>query len=387
MKLLDVIARPRPVGSKTNQEITDYIGAYLETIGYAVERRPFSCKRWEVEESFLTIGDRKVLVQVSPYSEAYSGWSNVVIVSNLEELKNAECEDKILVLKDKLTMEQLQPKDYPFYYPEEHKAMIQCLEKKKPCAIIAVTGRSTMSGLNPFPMIEDGNFRIPVCNISKKVFSDIEDDLLGKEIELTIASSNESATAHQIIASKKAEDAKGTIVICAHMDSKYNTNGALDNASGVVTMLLAAAEIETNKYNIDIIPFNSEEYYDPRGELIYLEEISNTRKDIALLINIDAVAYVGSKVAVASFNFDDEEKQKQNDIMKECKNIVEGEPWYAGDHAAFAFQGIKCILVSASDLFGECISNTHCSKDTIDLVDESLIKDAADYICRIVNTY
>ena len=93
MKLLDVIARPRPVGSETNQEITDYIGTYLETIGYAVERRPFSCKRWEVGESFLTIDNRKVLVQVSPYSEAYSGWSNALIESNLEELKNAECKD------------------------------------------------------------------------------------------------------------------------------------------------------------------------------------------------------------------------------------------------------------------------------------------------------
>lgn len=86
------------------------------------------------------------------------------------------------------------------------------------------------------------------------------------------------------------------------MDSKYNTDAALDNASGVVTMLLAAKGITTDKYNIDIIPFNSEEYYDPQGELIYLEEIKKSGKEILLLINIDTVAHTGSKNAVASFN-------------------------------------------------------------------------------------
>ncbi|MGI6248323.1 MAG: M28 family peptidase [Acutalibacteraceae bacterium] len=387
MQLLDVIARPRPVGSTTNHEITEYIGTYLESIGYAVDRKPFSCKRWEVGASHLTISDKKVSVQVSPYSKAFSGKREVVIVSNIKDLENTECEDKILVLKGELTMEQLQPKDYPFYYPDEHKALIECLENKKPCAIITVTGRSQMSGLEPFPMIEDGNFLIPVCSISNATFSDIEKELWDKEVELSIISSNQTVTAHQIIASKYVKDAKGTIVICAHMDSKYNTSGALDNASGVVTMLLAAGGIETDRYNIDIIPFNSEEYYDPQGEMIYLEEMNEKSKDIVLLINIDTLAYIGSKVAVALFNFDDKEQKQFNDTMKDFANIVPGEPWYAGDHAAFAFSGIKCVLVSASDLFGECISNTHCPKDTVSLIDESLIESAANYVCKIVNTF
>lgn len=34
--------------------------------------------------------------------------------------------------------------------------------------IIAVTGRSSMSGLEPFPVIEDGNFHIPDGGISKQ---------------------------------------------------------------------------------------------------------------------------------------------------------------------------------------------------------------------------
>jgi aminopeptidase YwaD len=70
-----------------------------------------------------------------------------------------------------------------------------------------------------------------------------------------------------------------------------------------------------------------------------------------------------------------------------CTNIVRGQPWYAGDHAIFAFGGTKCIVIYTSDLFEECLSYTHCPKDTIDLVDEKLIENAAEYICKVVNAY
>lgn len=244
-----------------------------------------------------------------------------------------------------------------------------------------------MSGLNPFPVIEDGNFHIPVASLDKEIFKEIKDKILENEIELSVISQNNNSTAYQLIASKKVANPKGTIVICAHMDSKYNTDGALDNASGVATMLCAAKGIDNNLYNIDIVPFNSEEYYDPQGELIYLEDLKKSNKEVSLLINIDTVAHVGSKVAVASFNLNEKEQLEFDNIMKSCTNIVSGQPWYAGDHAAFAFGGTKCVLISASDLFEGCLPYTHCPKDTIDLVDVKLIEDAADYICKIVNAY
>lgn len=36
MELLEKVARPRAVGTVLNDEITDYIGAYLEDSGYEV---------------------------------------------------------------------------------------------------------------------------------------------------------------------------------------------------------------------------------------------------------------------------------------------------------------------------------------------------------------
>ena len=387
MGLLTKIAKPRPVGTVQNQEITDYIGSYLESLGYETRKVPFGCKVWESKESFLVIDGNKLTLQVCPFSEPFAGTGRATVARNLEELELAECEDRILFLTEDLAQESLQPKDYPFYYPDEHKAIIDCLEAKKPSAIIAVTGGTCMSGLKPFPVIEDGNFHIPIACLDKELFSGIKDKVLEKEMELSIVSKNCPATAYQLIASKKVANPKGTIVICAHMDSKYNTDGALDNASGVAAMLYAAKGIETDRYNIDIVPFNSEEYYDPQGELIYLEDLRKSEKEVSLLINIDTVAHVGSKVAVASVNFNEKEQLELDNIMNSCTNIVSGQPWYAGDHAVFAFAGTKCVIISASDLFEGCLSYTHCPKDTIDLVDEELIENAADYICKLVNAY
>ena len=385
MELLTRIAKPRPAGTVQNREITDYIGSYLENLGYETRKLPFNCKVWESQDSYLMIGGNKLTLHVNPFSESFTGTRRAILVRNLEELEKVECNDKILFLTEDLAKEPLQPKNYPFYYPDEHKAIIDCLEEKTPCAIIAVTGETSMSGLKPFPLIEDGNFHIPVASLDKEIFPEIEGEVRGKEIDLSIVSKNSIETAHQLIASKKVSDPKGTIAICAHMDSKYNTDGALDNASGAAAMLLAAKGIETNSYNIDILPFNSEEYYDPQGELIYLKDLEKEEKEISLLINIDTVAHVGSKVAVAYFNFKEKEQLKLDKIMNTSTNIVSGQPWYAGDHAPFVFGGTRCILISASDLFEGCLSYTHCPNDTIDLVDEKLIEDAAEYICKVVN--
>jgi aminopeptidase YwaD len=149
------------------------------------------------------IGGNKLTLHVNPFSESFTGTRRAILVRNLEELERVECNDKILFLTEDLAKEPLQPKNYPFYYPDEHKAIIDCLEEKTPCAIIAVTGETSMSGLKPFPLIEDGNFHIPVASLDKEIFPEIEGEVRGKEIDLSIVSKNSIETAHQLIASKK----------------------------------------------------------------------------------------------------------------------------------------------------------------------------------------
>lgn len=86
---------------------------------------------WESKESYLAIDGNRLTLHVSPYSQPFAGTRKAIVVRNLEELKRVECEDKILFLIEELVQESLQPKDYPFYYPDEHKTIIDCLEAKK----------------------------------------------------------------------------------------------------------------------------------------------------------------------------------------------------------------------------------------------------------------
>ena len=92
----------------------------------------------------------------------------------------------------------------------------------------------------------------------------------------------------------------GRIIVCAHMDTKYHTQGALDNAAGVAVLLSAAAGLSKTDCNVDIVPFNGEEYYEACGEVEYLKRLSPGRDEVALVINIDSPCHAGSNVAHSS---------------------------------------------------------------------------------------
>lgn len=80
----------------------------------------------------LTHGDINYEVYASPYSLGCDINAEIITVSTLAELKNTDCEGKILLLKGAICDEQLAPKNFVFYNPEHHKEIIGLLEKHKP---------------------------------------------------------------------------------------------------------------------------------------------------------------------------------------------------------------------------------------------------------------
>ena len=65
------------------------------------------------------------------------------------------------------------------------------------------------------------------------------------------------------------------IVFCAHIDAKKDTPGALDNATGIAT-LLALSKLLTEYSGslcIEIVAFNGEDYYAASGQMQYLKGI------------------------------------------------------------------------------------------------------------------
>lgn len=383
-QLLEQITIPRAVGTAGNQKVTALVKEQLEQNGYEVTNLPFQCMVWEDGESWIEWDSRKQSVSVSPYSKAFDGEGTAQAVSSVEALADLSCEESIIFLTGELSAESLQPKDYPFYYPDEHKQIIDLLEAKKPLAVIAVTGKDMMSGMEPFPMFDDGNFEIPSGYLSINDFEAIRNLVIGNRVSLHLDSRCTKAQSGQLYGEKKAQNPKGKIVIGGHMDTKNHATGALDNAAGIVTLLKTAEKVTAENYDIGIVPFNSEEYYGADGELAYLGKVQSDGDNVALFINIDSVGHIGSKAAVSLYNIPEEMTELITGMLAEREDVVIGEPWYAGDHAAFAFRGVPCIAVTSSDIFAGGLNDTHTMRDTVDTVDVRLLSEAASFLADVI---
>ena len=185
-----------------------------------------------------------------------------------------DAHEKILLINKELTKEQIMPKNFVFYNPEEHKQIISLLEEKNPKAIICVTGcvEDISGGFYPFPIFEDGDFDIPSVYM-KNTDGEKVIKLTGQKVELAIESKRIPAKGYNIIARKKGEG-KGRLVLCAHIDTKKNTPGALDNATGVAVLMALAEQLRNYKgpNDIEIVAFNGEDYYSVPGQMLYLKQ-------------------------------------------------------------------------------------------------------------------
>ena len=385
--ILKNILKERPVGSENNMDILLYLENLMVKMGYDIKKLPFICTTWETDESCLTLNDRRIKIQASPFSQPFEGSGKLVFAKSLEELETADCQNCILVVGGELATTPLQPKEYPFYYPDAHKYLIELFERKQPAAIIAATGKHALCGLQPFPLFEDGNFLIPSAYVTEAMFEELQGNDKEGMAWVSIQSKNKQQNSYQLVSRKRNKSNYGKIIICAHMDTKYNTQGALDNAVGVAVLIGAAARLAGSDYDIDIVPFNGEEYYEASGEVEYLKYISSGQNEVSLVINIDSPCHAGSKIAVSLYNFDDPAKEVVDHLMQTQNEVVYGPEWYAGDHAAFAFRGIPCMVLTSSDLFEGGLDNTHTMQDTPETVDLSQIELVVNYINKIVEIF
>lgn len=388
--LLYEIVKERPVGTENNEKIIALLRKEFLDSGYKVTFLPFQCLVWRKGPSTLKVGNVELEIQASPYSRAFDGMGEGIIIDDLATLQTEHLTDKIVILRGNATQRPIQPKDYPFYYPDEDKEIILRLESQKPKAIIAMTGQAQLSGMNPFPMFIDGNFSIPSAYTSENKWDEIKKVWhQNKNVSLTIASENREKQSNQLIAYKKGLHSREKIIICAHMDTQYETMGALDNGTGVAVLMAVMQRLKEVEctFDIDFVPFNTEEYFGANGELSYLEYLDKQQKKVLLVINIDSPCHIHSNSAVSYYNMNKDQECIIDEIIQLHKGIEKGEVWYAGDHCAFAFRGIPCLAVSSSDLFQGALAHTHTPEDTLLDIDEKLIEETAEFLVEVIKSF
>lgn len=369
----------RMVGTEGNKAATDFYERTLKTFGFQIQKDEFDCLHWINGGAIVRSGDKHYIAHVSPFSTSCDLHKLVVPVSTINELKIAEITDKIVLLFGAIASEQIMPKNFPFYNPDHHKEIISLLEKKQPAAIIAATEKNTdMAGaVYPFPLFEDGDFLIPSVYMK-----DTDGKRLvtrsGDGVHLKIHSERLPAIGYNIIG-RRGDFSDKRIVVFAHIDAKQGTPGALDNATGIVFLLLLAELLQgyTGSPGIELVALNGEDYYSNPGEQLFMQQNAGKFENIVLGINSDGIGYLEGTTSYSLYNCPDELKTTIQDTLEEFETIQEGPQWYQGDHSIFVQNKVAALAFTSTELDSLLSNIVHTDKDKIEKVSPKLICDVA----------
>jgi len=191
----------------------------------------------------------------------------------------------------------------------------------------------------------------------------------GQSVNLEIKAKRIPANGCNVIA-RRGERLDLRVVIFAHIDAKDGTPGALDNATGVVTLLLLAELLA--EYNgslgIEIVALNGEDYYAASGEKMWINANQGKFQEILLGINIDGLGYHRGKTAYSHYGLPSEIEKLVVAELSTYQEMEEGDPWFQSDHSLF-IQNQRPALAFTSNAFSYIWSEiAHTPKDTPELV-------------------
>jgi aminopeptidase YwaD len=392
---LDFLCRvigERSVGSEGNHKATAFAAREFSKPGWTVRMDEFDAMDWEENGAALRSGDYSFDVRVSPYSNGFRGEGVIVEASTPEELEKLDARDRIIFLHGDITREQLMPKNFIFYNPKEHQRIVKALENSGAKAIVCATGHNPTlaGGVYPFPLIEDGDFDIPSVYMTEEEGVKLL-PFAGKMGFLESNSRRIPSRGFNVSALSGSTDKK-KIVVTAHIDTKKGTPGAIDNATGVIVLLLLAELLNgftSEDLLVELVALNGEDYYAVPGQMKYIAANQDHFDKIILNINIDGAGLKDSLSAYSVYNLPDQLAGYAAEIFGKFPGITKGTPWPQGDHSIFVQYGVPAIAFS-SDWF---ITNmdiqdiTHSPKDQPGIVDCRKIAEISKAIDAFIRSF
>jgi len=369
----------RCVGSKGNRQATDFFAERISAFGFRTESPEFDCIDWSHGDLQLRIDGKAFPAYVSPYTLGCDLDAPLAVASTPDDLKNQDVSGSILLLHGEIAKEQLMPKKFTFYNPENHQQIVALVEEKAPLAIISATSRDPelAGGIYPFPLFEDGDFNIP------SVYTTAEEGQLiakheGAQVVLNFEATRAPSTGCNVVA-RKGQDPDSKIVVFAHIDAKINTPGALDNGTGVIVLLLLAELLQDISFTktIEIVALNGEDYYSAPGEMLYIQNNPGQMKDVFLGVNIDGAGYIDGKTAYSLYDCPGEMARVIHQSFPEARGFIEGEQWYQSDHSLFIMNQRSALAITSEKFMHLSTCITHTAKDAPSLVEASKLVEIA----------
>jgi aminopeptidase YwaD len=372
----------RAVGAPGNRQATAYFRRVMEENGLSVESQPFDCIAFREGEIILSARDESFEAHISPYSLPCDLTAELVAAKTTEELESLDVKGKLLLLYGDIAQDQIMPRNYVFYNPEEHQRVHRALDQARPAAVISATGRNAglAGALYPFPMFEDGDFEIP-----SSYMKDTEGERLlkhlGEPVHLSMDCKRLPCTAENIIA-RTGGDSHGRVVVTAHIDAKPTTPGALDDGGGTVVLMLLAHLLRDHQGQpaVEIASLNGEDYWSAGGEMEYVRRNQGQWQNMRLLINIDGAGYQGHPTGISYYECPKEFKDAAVRLLPGFPTITGMDPWPMGDHMIFVQNGVPAAALTTTNFTQVWQEIAHTEKDTTAIVDPALLAETARFI-------
>jgi aminopeptidase YwaD len=180
--------------------------------------------------------------------------------------------------------------------------------------------------------------------------------------------------------------------VIAHIDTKPGTPGAVDNATGVVALLLLAELLDPARrpdlpIGVELLTVNGEDHYAAPGELAWLASNGDALEEVTLAINIDGAGYRRGKSAYSTYNVDGDAAKHVQRVFATRDDFIRGPDWYQSDHAIFAMRGRPALAITTEyvqEMLGELF---HSAADTPDQVDIDLVVGIAEALEELILTW
>lgn len=374
----------RDLGTDANRLATEYVTERMRAVGLDTKVLEFEVPEWRWGPSNVAAADLSLELHAGPFSAALDGEGPLAVVRRPDDIGRVDSPGAVLLLCDEIAATQFTPRGYPFYSDPDHAGILDALEAARPRAIVAATTKSAMTGaMSPFPLIEEVGFGVPSSYMTAQDGARLAEKA-GQTVSVHIDSEVRPSTSEQPIG-RRAGTRDGRIIISAHIDSKPETPGAIDNAAGVAVML-AVAELlggEEVALSVEYLPFNGEDHVLAPGEMAWLGA-NDDLSDVRLAINIDATGLLGGPSAYSLYGVDDSTTELVQQLAQSSTAVVEGPQWPASDHMIFAMRGVPAVALTSEDFSSASGDYSHTPADTPAILDYAVLADTARFVAKLI---
>lgn len=341
-----------------NRAAAAYIESVFRRCGMAVELQEFACPAWEELGAWLCMQNSALPIAANTYSPSCLVSAHVMPLHTLAELEAADLQGKLAVLYGDLVRTPLPPKAWSFKSAEEAR-VVELLEEKRPAAVLTVQSRLG----EVERLIEDWEFTLPSATVSAQVGAMLLEKA-GEQARVRIDARKSMSVTSNVIGRLPGASLE-QIVLCAHYDTKVDTPGAGDNASGVAVMLTLAEHFcrQEQLHSLEFVAFTNEEYL-PLGDDEYVRRRGDTFDQVLAVLNFDAVGLRDGTNTVAGFNLPAAMRHDVEQVTASFPEVAWAEPWPQSNHSTFALRGVPSLAFTAQVE----TPHYHLRSDTIDTI-------------------